>query len=166
MKPQSIETSLAYQRLKQLKEDEVCPYDELRTIIGKNPQGDGYPYVVSARRKVERELECVLLPIKGVGIKRLPPRDVINKGAKDLKGIRRSVNQGLRRQTTIVPVEEQRLSNDEKIQFHGQLAAFGALNAITKPSAIKKITEATTGAARTLPATDTLNLFVKPNSKG
>lgn len=159
MKPTSIETTLAYEKLKVIKEGEVCAYDTLRTAIGKNPQGDGYSFIASARRRVEREQECVLEAVDNVGIKRLPPREVINRGAKDLVQIRRGVREGMRRQTTVVPVESLLLSNEDKIQFHTQLSHFGVLAQMTKPGTAKKIAAAVEQSQRILPAAETLALF-------
>lgn len=156
---QSIETILAEQELRKLKEGDLLDYGTLGALIGKDPQRGGYHHVKAARRKVEKELGCVFEASPNIGIKRLIPREVLNRGGRDIKHVRMSIKSGFRRQTTLVPVEEQKLTNDERVKFHAQLSAFGVLAHMTRPSAIKKIEAAATTAARTIPAKETLALF-------
>lgn len=161
MKAESIETTLAAEELKKLQPGDVCAYAVLEAVIGCDPQGKGYQYVASARRKVEKELDCVLDVERGVGIKRLMPREVVNRGGKDIAHIRRSSRRGLRRQTTLVPVESESMSNEERIKFHGNLSMLGILHHMTKPTTRKSVEAASHAANRVLNTGDILQLFGK-----
>lgn len=157
---ESVETQLAYIELKQLKEGEVCSYETLKQAIGADPQSGGYGYVMSARKRVEKENECVLQAETNVGIRRLTAREVINRGGKDLSHIRRSTKSGLRRQITITPVERMAdLNNEERIQFHTQLSHMGILAHIMRPKATKLIEEKVTVQNGRLDAGKVLELF-------
>ena len=159
MKPQTIETQLAAQRLRKLQPGETCAYEELRAAIGIDPQeGKGYGYVSSARSIVERELECVFECVPNVGVKRLLPREVINRGGRDLKHVRKSVRHGLRRQTTIVPLSAD-LPPEERTRVQLNMSYFGMLDAVTRPSNRKVIEAKIQDAARVLPPAETLEFF-------
>lgn len=156
----AIETTLAATELRKLEVGDLCPYTRLREVIGKDPQQEGYAFVASARRKIERELECVLEAIPNVGIKRLASREVLNRGGKDLRHIRVTTRRAMKRQTTLVPVERSNgLSNEEKLAFHTNLSMLGILHHVGKPSSRKKISAAVDTACKTLPVTETLRLF-------
>lgn len=159
MKQQTIETQLAAQRLRELKAGEVCAYEDIHSLIGVDPQdGKGYGYVSSARAIVERELSCVFECVPNVGIKRLVPREVVNRGTRDLKHVRRSVRSGLRRQTTLVPFTAE-MSPEERSKAHLNMSHFGMLEMATRPAAQKRIEQRVTEAARTLPPAEMMDLF-------
>jgi hypothetical protein len=162
----SIETTMAYQELKKLQVGEICSYETLRGVIDKDPQAEGYPYVKSARRMVERELQCVLEAVINQGIRRLPPRDVVNRGGRDLRHVRKSIGRGMRRQVTIVPIEQNgELNNEERVKFHTQLSQFGILRHVMKPAATNAIEQKVAEASRSIPAKETLKLFAAPATK-
>jgi hypothetical protein len=66
----SIDTRLIADYL-MASEADLIPYDELSKLIGKNVQGDGYGYLLAARRIVLREKSFVYRPVKNLGLKRL-----------------------------------------------------------------------------------------------
>ena len=159
----SIETTLAYDLLKNIQIGEVCPYQVLQEKIGKNPQKEGYGHVMSARKRAERELECVFEAVHNLGITKLKPRGVINKGVKDLKHIRKSVHNGTRRQSTLVPVEAHgELNSEERHRFHVNLSHFGILGAVMKPSVRKKIGDMVEKYNKVLDPKETISLFSSP----
>lgn len=158
----TIETTLAYQELKKLQPGEVCSYETLRAVIDKDPQRTGYTFIFSARRMVEREVECVLEAVPNVGIKRLPPREVINRGGRDLKGVRRRIHSGLRRQSTVVPIEQQGdLTLEERQKFNVQLSQFGILQAVAGRKAVNRIGAAVARSSQPIESKDALRLLVE-----
>lgn len=160
----SVETKLAIVELKKLQEGEVCSYEALRAAIGKDPQGDGYVFVKSARRKVEKENDCVLEAVPNVGIQRLKPREVVNRGARDLAHTRRSVRGALRRQITLTPVEKVgELTNEDRIQYHAQLSHLGMLSHALKPKVAKRIEERVSSSNSRLEVGGVLELMAKKN---
>jgi hypothetical protein len=167
VKEQSIESILARQRLQKLKDGESVTYDELAVIIGKNPQTSGYGMVMTARRQVEREQACVLECITNVGLKRVVPREVVNRGGRDLKHIRRSTKRAMHRQATLADDQKQaEMNNEERKKYSEQFSQLGILAHMQKPAQRKKIAVATESAARALPPADALALFLKPKDVG
>lgn len=162
IKDQSVETILALDCLEKnlLAPGALCSYETLTAAINMNAQTDGYTYVKTARRQFERKHECVLEAIPNEGIRWLEPRQVINRGARDMKHVRVSTSHAWRRQTTLVPVERQKaLTNEERIKFNQQLSVIGVLRHMTKPAQVKKIESASDQAQKALPVGDTLALF-------
>lgn len=157
----AIETTLVIELLKDLAIGEVCGYDRIRAVIDKDPQGDGYPFVMSARRRIEKQNDCVMEAVPNVGIKRLPPREVINRGARDLGRIRRGITRGMRRQTTLVPIEATGLDAPDRQAFLANLSHFGLLGIVMRPRVRREIGEAVARAGRALDAGSTLALFAK-----
>lgn len=161
----SIEAVMAREELRKLLPGDICPYELLERAMSKDPQKEGYPYVSTARRQVERENQCVLEAIPNVGIKRLMPREVINRGGRDISHVKRSVRSGIRRQITVVPIESVGgLNNEERIKFHGQLAQLGVLSQFTKPTARKRIEAAVSQHAARISPAEVLALF-QPQQK-
>ena len=163
----AIETIMAREELRKLQPGDICEYQTLRAAMSMDPQGEGYGFVTTARKQVERENQCVLEAIPNVGIKRLVPREVINKGGRDIEHVRRSIKHGMRRQITIVPVESVgQLSNEERIKFHGQLAQIGVLAQFVKPSSRKRIEAAARENQQRLSPREILALFQPRHENG
>ena len=165
----SIEAMLAAQLLRDLTEGATCSYEALREKIGKDPQGDGYGYVMTARRMIERENQCVFEVVPNEGIKRLPPRGVLNRGAKDIEHMKRSTSHAMRRQSTLVPIEKQQeMTPEERSRFLTQLSHLGILRHIMRPKAVKQLDAAVVARNDALPSADVLRLFAangKENGK-
>jgi hypothetical protein len=165
MKSSSLESSLAFQKFQETAKSagDICTYDVMGAAIGKDPRAEGYAAVMSARRRFERENDCVIVTIDGTGYKRLSPQEVVtDRGPRDIRGVRRKVRQSLRRQATVIPsFSGGSLPNEVKQQALAQMSILGALNQMTKPSARKKIAEAAVAAARIIPGKEALALFAK-----
>lgn len=161
MKPrQSIEAAAAYEELRKLAVGEICPYSTLAAAICRNPQRDGYGYVLTARRRIEHDFDCVLEAVANVGIKRLPPRETINRGVRDLRHIRRSIKRGRRRQTTLVPVENHGgLTSEERGRYLVNLSHLGVLEYVTRPQQRRALEAAVNSKAGPIPIGDTLSMF-------
>ena len=161
----SIESILAAQLLRELKDGETCSYDSLKEKIGKDPQGDGYGFVMTARRAVEREGQCVFEAIANEGIKRLAPREVLNRGASDIGHLKRSQRWAMNRQITLVPIEKQgTMQPEERSRFLTQLSHLGILGHLMKPKSVKRLEAACATKNEPLPTSEILRLFA-PNGK-
>ena len=157
----AVETKMAYIELKKLGVGEVCSYEQLKKAIDCDPQGDGYGYVKSARERLERELECVFEAIPNEGIKRSTAREVINRGGRDIAHIRRSVNRGFRRQSTLVPIaDSEDLTQEERTKFFAQVSLLGAMRLATKPRVVDQLEKAVVSAS--MPAREVLQLAAAP----
>lgn len=158
----AIESILVFGEFeKQLLQDgDICPYESLKGVIDKDPQGDGYGYVYTARKRFQREKECVLEVIPKVGIKRLNSRGTINWGVRGMKHVGRSARRVMGGLATLVPIEKQKaLTKVEQNSFLTLFSQAGIINHMMKPSATKRIAAATESASRILPASETLALF-------
>jgi hypothetical protein len=159
----SLETEIAVELLSNLKPGEMCSYIDLKAALGGDPQAEYYGRVFQARRIVERQAECVLESVRGEGIRRSLPHDVINRGAHDMKSIRMASKRGMRRQVTLVPIERtEGLPESERLKFLATLAHFGLLNNILTRGAAKKIATVAAKQDSPLTAKQTLALFAAP----
>ena len=85
----SIETSLLYQRLASMKQDELIPYKELSDIISADVQNGARHHLTSARRKALHEDDVVTDCVPNTGIKRLKDTDIVGVGVHGINRTRR-----------------------------------------------------------------------------
>ena len=146
MNDTAIETTMAYAELKKLQPGETCAYEALRAVMGCDPQGDGYGYVSTARKRVERELECVLEAVPNIGIKRLVAKDQVA---------------ALDRNQRHLPAESGPDAAPNMRQVPAALVDYlGALKLATAPRTVKRIAEAVN--IQQISAAETLRLAAAP----
>lgn len=141
----------------------MCSYVDLQAALGKNPQGEGYPYVSTARRRFERKHNCVLHAIHNEGIKWMTAEEVARqKWDHDSGHIRRSAKHALRRQKTLLTEEAEKALGPEGIKKRNQNLAFaGVLAMVSKPKVERRIAEAADQSSRVLAASEAAKFFAE-----
>ena len=106
------------------------------------------------------ELRIVLEAVPNEGIKRLPPRAVLNRGAKDIDHLKRSTRHAMKRQSTLVPIEKQAdMKPEERGRFLTQLSHLGILGHMLKARTVKQLEAAVAAKNEMLPTAEVLRLF-------
>lgn len=157
----SYETQQLVEKLKAVVTAEnyaVVPYSELSKIIGYDVQGDGYSYLKSAREIVERDTGRLIGVVAGEGVKLLTPEEQVAVGPDTLQRLKRATTKGIRR---IGRVQVDRLTDDQRLDYHTTASVLGAVHLFTKPKSVSKIEAAVSKASDKLPIGETLRLFGK-----
>jgi hypothetical protein len=137
---------------------EVIPYADLSKIIGFDVQRDGYSYLKSAREIVERDTGRLVGIVLGEGVKLLTPEEQVAIGPDSLQRLKRATTKSIKR---IGRVQVDRLTADQRLDYHTTASVLGAVHLFTKPRSMAKIEEAVSKTADKLPIGDTLKLFGK-----
>jgi hypothetical protein len=165
----SVESILAEKALDAAltKPGDVCTYEALKGALGKDPQGEAYSYVFSARRRFERKKDCVLDVLPKTGIRWLTAEEVVKlKFERDADHLRRSQKRALRRQKTALNTDSEKALGPEGIRKRNQNLAFlGTLTAMSKPKMERTIAAAADQSSRVLGAMEVLKLLGNGNGK-
>ena len=157
----TYETQQLVDRLKAVVAAEnydLIPYAELSSLIGYDVQRDGYSYLKSAREIVERETGRLVGIVLGEGVKLLTPEEQVAIGPDSLQRLKRATSKSIRR---IGRVQVDRLTDDQRLDYHTTASVLGAVHLFTKPKSVAKIEDAVSKAADKLAIGDTLRLFGK-----
>ena len=157
----SYETRQLVQKLTAVVKAEsydVVPYSELSRLIGYDVQRDGYSYLKSAREIVGRETGRLIGVVPCDGVKLLTPEEQVAIGEDSVQRLKRSTSKSIRR---IGRVQVDKLTDDQRIDFHTTASVLGAVHLFTKPKSVAKIEDAVSKAADKLAIGDTLKLFGK-----
>lgn len=126
----SVDTRLLYQRISQMKHDEVISYDDLTALIGRDVRGRARSNLNAARNKAMRENQVVTEVIINEGIKRLSDNAIVeHTGDSARRRIRRASSRAMRK---LASVAFDRLTNAHKIKHNAEMSQIGALQAISK----------------------------------
>lgn len=158
LQPLSFETKAVYDRLLICKIGETVTYQELETLIGMNPQTEGYHFVASARKKALNEKGIVFDAVENQGIKRITDAEIIGTTGKVIDHVRRVSRKGFRRITAVADFSG--LKNDEKIRHNALASFFGVLHHMSSHKTVKKIEgKVQSQTAEALPLNKTLEMF-------
>jgi hypothetical protein len=139
----SPDTRLLYQRLRELKPEEVIPYKDLSGLIGRNVQERARSTLNAARKKALRDDHVVTEAVINVGIKRLADvRIVETTGDAVRRRIRRASSRGVLKLTS---VNFDALSPQHRIKHNAELSQLGALREFSKDSQTKRIEKIISG---------------------
>ena len=137
---------------------DVIPYADLSRLIGYDVQKDGYSYLKSAREIVERDTGRLVGIVMGEGVKLLTPEEQVAIGPDSLQRLKRATTKSIRR---IGKVQVDRLTDDQRLDYHTTASVLGAVHLFTKPKSVARIEDAVSKAADKLAIGDTLRLFGK-----
>ena len=153
-----IETQKAIDLMAPIARGEIATYAALEKEMGCNPQLGGRSNVNSARRYLQREHGIVFVAVPNVGYKRLTDTEIVKSSPEALTKSRRASRRAAQRLTC---VEYDDLSKEDKVSHQVHLSLFGAIQAISKADAAKKLTTHVTETMRSLPLNQTLECFRK-----
>lgn len=154
----AIETQAAIEVMRPITRGETATYGALEEKMGCNPQAGGRSNVNSARRYLQREHGMVFVAVPNVGYQRLTDAEIVKSSPEALTKSRRASRRAAHRLTC---VEYDDLSKDDKVSHQVHLSLFGAIQAISKADAAKKLTVQVTATMRSLPLNVTLESFKK-----
>ena len=154
----TIETQAAIEVMRIVNRDDIITYEVLEKEVGCNPQHGGRGYVNSARRYLQREHGMVFVAVPNVGYKRLTDTEIVKSSPEALTKSRRASRRAAQRLTC---VEYDELSKEDKVAHQVHLSLFGAIQAISKADASKKLTSQVAETMRSLPLNQTLEAFKK-----
>ena len=139
---------------------DVVPYQDLSALIGYDVQanGEGYGYLKSAREIVERETGRLIGVVAREGIKLLTPEEQVAICPDTMQRLKRANAKGIRR---IGRVQVDKLTEDQRLEYHTTASVLGAIHLFTKPKSVSKIEAAVSAASDKLAIGDTLKLFGK-----
>jgi hypothetical protein len=109
-------------RLSALSIGETVEYAELSRILGRRVTDDGYA-LGKARKRVEKDLGCLLETVRGVGVKRLAPAESIKVGSQIMGHIRRTARKGIERMENISANNLDQQESAKLIAYRSQLGA-------------------------------------------
>lgn len=133
----SWRTTSIYNRLKIADINELIKYRELSTILGVNDVMKECPwYVVSARKRVQKEKNMLFKTIMGIGLKRLDNCEKVLCGDESLQKIKRAAKRGTEK---LKCVDTTQLSNEDKTKVFSRYSLLGAISLFTKNETIKGI---------------------------
>jgi quinolinate synthase len=137
---------------------DVISYADLSKIIGYDVQRDGYSYLKSAREIVERDTGRLIGVVLSEGVKLLTPEEQVAIGPDSLQRLKRATTKSIKR---IGRVQVDKLTDDQRLDYHTSASVLGAVHLFTKPKSVAKIEEAVSKASDKLAIGDTLKLFGK-----
>ncbi len=158
----SIEMSLIRGRLEKATVGELITYGELSELIGRDIQRHRY-FLMSARRSLLNEVpphRLVFSAVESVGVLRLSDAEIVGSSQHHNKSIRRRAPKGIKE---LMAVDIETLSSEDKTKSLSQQSVLGALQAITKPSMVKRIT--THIVDNVLPPANLLDVFKRTDEK-
>lgn len=154
----SSDTRFLAQALETTKPGDIATFEALSSAIGRDVRKFAFPSLQSALRMQVNEGR-VFESIRGVGYQRLTDSDIVKtQAAKGLAHISRVARKTSKK---ILASSYDNLSNREKIDHNTQLSMLGAVGHLSKPSAMKLLTEHVTNKGAELAIGDTLKLMTK-----
>lgn len=152
----SVDTLQLTERLRAVPIGETIPYSDLTKVIGRDVTGPARGNLMSARRACQRDYSIVFGAVFRVGLKRLDNVGCLSVGEGTVRRIHKQAKRGA---DVLGCVDYGALDNDGRVKHNTVMAGLGALYAITKTSATKKLEKAVTEAQKALPLAATLEAF-------
>jgi len=121
----------------------TAEYQVLSSACGRDVQREGRHNLRSAVAIVERDRECALECVHGVGIRRMNDEDVPALGEHARKGIHRKARKAVRRMARATRNAE--LSSDAQAKLVAEMSVSGAIALFTRPRRFKRVEQAATG---------------------
>jgi hypothetical protein len=153
----SAETEKLINRLKKMEACEILTWMEMHEVAGLADRAKLRGCLVTARKHLLSEDQACFAAIKGIGLKRLPPGEVVDQEGTTASKVRRTVKASLRRLSTVNPDE---LPQQGAQQHRITSASLGAIALCVKPSNIDKVKQVFLGNGR-VDGSGALALFQK-----
>jgi len=149
----SVDTQALIKALEVAQVGQTIEYDALSKVIGRDVRKvRGLLY--TAFRNLMREKDIVFAPVRGVGVKRLAPEEIVELGIFGVRHIRRTARRTIRK---ISCAQLSTLSEPKKVELFTHSSLLGAVSVMSSGQSIKKLAAAIQTEA--LPLAKTLALF-------
>lgn len=146
----SADIDAAASVLELLSVGDIATYGQFSKAIGRNILQSMY-VLNSARKRVEREQQCLFEAVRGVGLKRMAPEDTVKIGSQAVRKIRSSARRSLARIDT---VGANSLSGPGFTRVVAMRSQLGAIAYLAENAQTEKIIK--TEPTQTLPLAHTL----------
>lgn len=160
----SAETERIIELLKRCKPNDVVTWADLREYSRMIETSDHYAdkqklraCLSTARKHLLTEDQACFAAVRGIGIKRLPPGDVVEQEGTTANRVRRVVRASMRRLSTVKP---ETLEPAALPQYRMTSAALGAIALCVKASSLAEVKQVTMGG-REIDGKAALALFAK-----
>jgi len=153
----SAETERIINRFKKALPSDIITWMEMHEITALKDKQKLRACVMTARKHLLSEDQACFAAVRGVGMKRLPPEEVVEQEGTTATKVRRTVKASLRRLSTVNPDD----LPQQGAQHHRMTsAALGAIALCVKPSNLDKVKQVTLGNGR-VDGSGALALFQK-----
>ena len=133
----SVDTRLLYQRVREMKHEEIVTYTELSALVGRTVTTAARHNLHSARNKALRHDRVVTEAVVGVGVKRLADASIVeHTGDAVRRRMRRAAWKGVQKLTS---VDFEGLDQAQRVKQNAELSQLSALRAFSKDSITGKI---------------------------
>ena len=153
----SAETERIINRLKKMEAGDILTWMEMHEVAKVKERDKLRGCLATARKHLLSEDQACFAAIKGVGLKRLPPGEVVEQEGTTASKVRRTVKASLRRLSTVNPDD---LPQQGAQQHRMTSASLGAIALCVKPSNLDKVKQVFLGNGR-IDGSGALALFQK-----
>ena len=154
----SIDARILADKLADVPVGVEISYAELSRELGRNVQ-DNRGVLTSARRVVLREKGAVFGVVHGVGLRRLADDEVVMSAQDTVRRIGRAARRKSREIANAVNYGA--LGNDARVKHNTSLSLLGALGALTRRDAQRRLEGAVADATERLPLQRTLDALTR-----
>lgn len=152
----SIDTRITYDLLMKAAIGETVTYAAIAKELGR-PVSGAEPHLQSALHRCLSNDNRVFANVSRVGYKRLGDVEIVATGERETEMLRRRAKRAGKRLTCVENFDG--LPNDMKVKHNTYLSMFGAISAMTKTGAVKKLEGEVFRAQAALPLAKTLEAF-------
>ena len=157
----AIDTTLLLHMFRKVKIGELITFEELGEVL-KRPVNSADPYVQSAKRIAQKEMQTVFYSDHGIGYYRLSDEEITTKVPNKLVvSFRRSCKRGKK---LLSYARDELLSNEAKIRRNTSMAYIGVIEQASKKSSQLGLEEKQRVSDTVLPIKDTLE-FLRSREK-
>ena len=150
----SVETGLIVSKISAAPSSaQTITYGELSALIGRDIAANR-GFLASARRILFRDHGILIETVRNVGVRIASNSGIMDAGIRDVSASRRALKRASRK---FDAVEISALSEEERKTYTGHVATVNALQLLSKPSSVRKVTERSEGSP--LPSASVLAMF-------
>lgn len=154
----SFEVSELIKKLSTMKQGDLIKYDALALIaMGDcSPNGDKYPYLLSARRALVNEHRMVFRAVPNEGLQRLLDGEIVARSEKKLAGTARQAKKEMR---ILTFVDFEKLSSDQRLTHNANMSVFNVMKTVGQADKIRKIKTEIGNIGQRLEIAETIKAF-------
>lgn len=167
IKPMALETTLIIERLLKLAPGETVLYPELDAIIGMPVnRGQGYGYAMTARNRLLRDNDILVVPVDGVGLHRCTPEEKVAVVEKDISYHGNSVRRMEVKSSAMTEEEYSGLSQSSRQRVDYQRTTINVYKHFSKPKTLEAVKQLAASESKPVPVAKLLEDTIKHFGKG
>lgn len=154
---QSVDVQLLVKEFLKKPEGTLVTYDEIKALIGRDPQTKGRPAVHSAIRILSRQHQILYVCVMTRGYQRATPVEALDSGQSTIRTIHRATKRGA---VKLSCSDYAKLSKDDKVRHDASASLLGLIAQTTTVKSQKTIADAAEKAHEKIPIGRTMQLFL------